>query len=73
MFYFFPLAPDKDNQDACISMPVFGNPADQQAFFAIFDGHGRDGHYCSRFAKDNVIDSFCLLSIHILLIFILVI
>lgn len=49
-----PLALDKDNQDAYILLPQFGADKESQAFFGVFDGHGKDGHYCARFARDNV-------------------
>lgn len=45
---------DKDNQDAFIVLPDFGSGSERQAFFGIFDGHGKDGHHCARFARDNV-------------------
>jgi hypothetical protein len=54
--YFSLTAPDKDNQDCYLISPSFGATADQQAFFAIFDGHGKDGHHCARFARDHVSD-----------------
>lgn len=60
-FLFTSLAPDKDNQDAYSIHPTFGNAADQQAFFGIFDGHGKDGHYCARFARDYVSCNFATL------------
>lgn len=44
----------KDNQDAYTIEPTFGDLDDQQAFFAVYDGHGKDGHHCARFASDNL-------------------
>jgi serine/threonine protein phosphatase PrpC len=48
------LALEKDNQDSYIVVPKFGPQSPIQAFFGIFDGHGKDGHYCSRYARDHV-------------------
>eukprot|EP01031_Cornospumella_fuschlensis_P035742 gene35742-43354_t len=50
---YYPESPDKDNQDAYSIVPNFGN-SDQQAFFAVYDGHGKDGHYCARYARDHL-------------------
>jgi serine/threonine protein phosphatase PrpC len=33
--------------------PVFASNPDQ-AFFAVFDGHGKEGHHCAQFAKKHV-------------------
>lgn len=53
---------DKENQDAFLIVPSFGRTVDQQAFFGVFDGHGRDGHHCARYARDhlgkNILDKF---------------
>ncbi len=59
---------DKENQDAYVIKPslhtssiITGSSSHdgvEQAFFAIFDGHGKDGHSCAQYAKDYV--SFCL-------------
>lgn len=54
VFLFSLAALDKDNQDAYILLPQFGADKENQAFFGVFDGHGKDGHYCARFARDNV-------------------
>ena len=47
---------DKDNQDAYCVHPSFGKVTNgnEQAFFGVFDGHGRDGHHCARYARDRV-------------------
>lgn len=47
------LALNKDNQDAYIICPQLGTSKDQ-AYFAIYDGHGKDGHHCARYARDHV-------------------
>lgn len=46
-------APNKDNQDAFSVLPNFGNDPNWR-FFAVYDGHGKDGHLCARFARDHV-------------------
>jgi serine/threonine protein phosphatase PrpC/CRP-like cAMP-binding protein len=51
---YYPEAPDKDNQDAYVVIPQFGADKENQAFFGVFDGHGKDGHYCARYARDNL-------------------
>ena len=51
---YYPESPDKDNQDCYVISPSFGPTSEQQAFFGIFDGHGKDGHHCARFARDHV-------------------
>lgn len=63
------LGPDKDNQDAYCIIPVFGNPDDRQAYFGIYDGHGKDGHLCARFARENVIKASYYETCHIFLTF----
>eukprot|EP01033_Poteriospumella_lacustris_P013111 gene13111-9389_t len=49
---YYPEALDKDNQDAYSLIPQFGADKESQAFFGVYDGH--DGHYCARFARDNL-------------------
>ena len=49
--YVIDIALDKDNQDAFSVLPHFGH---QRAFFGVYDGHGKDGHLCARFARDHV-------------------
>lgn len=44
---YYPNAPYKENQDAYTCIPKYG---DNMSFFGIFDGHGKDGHLCARFA-----------------------
>ena len=46
---------DKENQDAFAVIPSFGrNSAIDELFLGVFDGHGRDGHLCARYVRDNV-------------------
>ena len=43
----------KPNQDSYIITPNFASrPSD--AFFGVFDGHGRDGDKCAHFVRDNL-------------------
>jgi len=50
---YYPESPNKENQDAYVILPSFGNVKDQ-AFFGVFDGHGKDGHHCAKYAKDHL-------------------
>ncbi len=54
---YYPDAPNKDNQDSYSVITNFGGASDQ-AFFAVYDGHGKDGHLCARFARDQVINIY---------------
>lgn len=47
----YPDEPNKQNQDSCIALVQLGNNKDI-SFFGVFDGHGKDGHLCSRYAKE---------------------
>lgn len=53
---FYPDSPDKDNQDAYRCIPDFGRTVSgsQMSYFGIYDGHGKDGHHCARFARDRL-------------------
>ena len=45
--------PHKENQDECaITLKFAGEEGD--ALFAVYDGHGGDGHDCARFAKKKL-------------------
>lgn len=46
-------APNKPNQDSYSVLPQFGS-RDNQSYFAVYDGHGGEGHSCSWFVRDNV-------------------
>ena len=49
----YPDDPDKPNQDAyCIKHNFAGQPED--AFFGVFDGHGKDGHGCAQFTRTHL-------------------
>ena len=53
--FLFNLAMDKENQDAFTVLPHLGKPGgSEQAFFGVYDGHGRDGHQCARYVRDKV-------------------
>jgi serine/threonine protein phosphatase PrpC len=54
ILFFVDLALDKDNQDCFTVSPSFGPTSENQAFFAVFDGHGKEGHHCARYARDHV-------------------
>eukprot|EP01035_Chromulina_nebulosa_P017471 gene17471-23023_t len=47
---YYPDSPDKENQDCYSILPNYGNTS--QAFFAVYDGHGKEGHLCSQFTRD---------------------
>ncbi len=58
---YLSAAPSKPNQDSYSIVPQLNN---NSAFFAVYDGHGKDGHDCAYFCRDHVIR---LLSIFMLL------
>ena len=45
--------PNKENQDSYSIIPNFEKIKDG-AYFAVYDGHGVRGNYCSRFVRDKV-------------------
>ena len=50
---FYPEEPFKANQDAyCVHTNLV--PGKDDALFAVFDGHGKDGDGCAIFAKNNL-------------------
>ena len=58
--FIFLVAMDKDNQDAFTVLPHLGSiGSHDQCFFGIYDGHGRDGHHCARYARDKVRRLLC--------------
>ena len=50
---FYPDALTKRNQDDICAHQLFGHEA-EQLLFAVFDGHGTEGHLCAQFAKNKV-------------------
>jgi len=48
---YYPDDPHKPNQDAFSITHSFGGQK-TDAFFGIYDGHGRDGDRCAQFARD---------------------
>lgn len=48
---FYPEEPFKANQDAYC---VHENVTEDDAFFGVFDGHGKDGDGCAQFAKEDL-------------------
>jgi serine/threonine protein phosphatase PrpC/CRP-like cAMP-binding protein len=51
---YYPDDPHKPNQDSYSITERFGSRASNDAFFAVYDGHGRDGDLCSQFSRDKM-------------------
>jgi serine/threonine protein phosphatase PrpC/CRP-like cAMP-binding protein len=51
---YYPDDPDKQNQDAYSITERFGGQASNDALFAVYDGHGKDGDLCAQFARDRM-------------------
>mmetsp|Transcript_5006 Transcript_5006/g.11945 ORF Transcript_5006/g.11945 Transcript_5006/m.11945 type:complete len:715 (-) Transcript_5006:298-2442(-) len=51
---YYPDQLDKANQDAYSVIEKFGPKASNDAFFAVFDGHGELGDHCAQFARDKL-------------------
>jgi serine/threonine protein phosphatase PrpC/CRP-like cAMP-binding protein len=51
---YYPDDPDKENQDAYSITERFGGQASNDALFAVYDGHGKDGDLCAQFARDRM-------------------
>jgi len=51
---YYPDDPHKANQDAYSVSERFGTKESNDGFFAVYDGHGRDGDRCSQFARDKM-------------------
>jgi hypothetical protein len=51
---YYPDDPHKANQDAYSVVERFGARESNDAFFGVYDGHGRDGDLCAQFARDNM-------------------
>jgi serine/threonine protein phosphatase PrpC/CRP-like cAMP-binding protein len=51
---YYPDDPHKANQDAYCVTERFGSRESNDAFFAVYDGHGRDGDLCAQFARDKL-------------------
>ena len=54
---FYPEEPNKENQDCyytCPEMTLKGDSKSKIAFFGVFDGHGKSGHHCARFVRDEL-------------------
>jgi serine/threonine protein phosphatase PrpC/CRP-like cAMP-binding protein len=49
----YPDDPDKANQDAYCVKHNFTNQM-EDAFFGVFDGHGKDGHGCAQFTRTHL-------------------
>lgn len=53
---YYPDALDKENQDAFCVREDVGELDNRFAFFGVFDGHGKQGQYCSRFAEVKLVE-----------------
>lgn len=51
---YYPDDPHKANQDAYSVTERFGAIGSNDSFFAVYDGHGRDGDLCAQFARDKL-------------------
>lgn len=51
---YYPDDPHKPNQDAYSITERFGSKESNDSFFAVYDGHGRDGDLCAQFARDKM-------------------
>jgi serine/threonine protein phosphatase PrpC/CRP-like cAMP-binding protein len=51
---YYPDDLDKQNQDAYSITERFGGPSSNDALFAVYDGHGKDGDLCAQFARDRM-------------------
>jgi hypothetical protein len=52
---YYPEDLDKENQDSYSILPAMDC---NLAFFAVYDGHGKEGHKCSRFVRDKVLSFY---------------
>lgn len=51
---YYPDQPDKANQDAYSVIEKFGGKDSNDAFFAVYDGHGELGDQCAQYARDKM-------------------
>eukprot|EP00339_Tiarina_fusa_P012953 CAMPEP_0117002996 /NCGR_PEP_ID=MMETSP0472-20121206/4464_1 /TAXON_ID=693140 ORGANISM="Tiarina fusus, Strain LIS" /NCGR_SAMPLE_ID=MMETSP0472 /ASSEMBLY_ACC=CAM_ASM_000603 /LENGTH=748 /DNA_ID=CAMNT_0004703499 /DNA_START=143 /DNA_END=2389 /DNA_ORIENTATION=- len=51
---YYPDDPHKPNQDAYSITERFGTRESNDSFFAVYDGHGRDGDLCAQFGRDKM-------------------
>jgi serine/threonine protein phosphatase PrpC/CRP-like cAMP-binding protein len=51
---YYPDDPHKPNHDSYSITERFGSRESNDAFFAVYDGHGRDGDLCAQFARDKM-------------------
>lgn len=52
---YYPEDLEKENQDSYSIIPAMDRNV---AFFAVYDGHGKEGHKCSRFVRDKVLSFY---------------
>jgi serine/threonine protein phosphatase PrpC len=50
---YYPDDPHKENQDEYRVQNPFTN-SDRDAMLAVYDGHGKQGHACARYAKKHL-------------------
>lgn len=53
---FYPDALQKSNQDEVCANQLFSDDS-EQLLFAVFDGHGSEGHLCAQYAKNKLPDN----------------
>ncbi|VEU35633.1 unnamed protein product [Pseudo-nitzschia multistriata] len=51
---YYPDSPNKANQDAYSVTERVGSPDSNDAFFAVYDGHGMNGDQCAQYARDKL-------------------
>eukprot|EP00537_Pseudo-nitzschia_pungens_P005841 CAMPEP_0172371138 /NCGR_PEP_ID=MMETSP1060-20121228/41277_1 /TAXON_ID=37318 /ORGANISM="Pseudo-nitzschia pungens, Strain cf. cingulata" /LENGTH=747 /DNA_ID=CAMNT_0013096661 /DNA_START=139 /DNA_END=2382 /DNA_ORIENTATION=- len=51
---YYPDNPNKANQDSYSVVERFGAPDSNDAFFAVYDGHGLNGDECAQYARDKL-------------------
>eukprot|EP00602_Paraphysomonas_sp_CaronLab_P009421 CAMPEP_0185029392 /NCGR_PEP_ID=MMETSP1103-20130426/15671_1 /TAXON_ID=36769 /ORGANISM="Paraphysomonas bandaiensis, Strain Caron Lab Isolate" /LENGTH=986 /DNA_ID=CAMNT_0027564111 /DNA_START=302 /DNA_END=3262 /DNA_ORIENTATION=+ len=50
---YYPDAPFKENQDCYTIIPQLEGVKDA-SFFAVYDGHGKEGHLCAQYVRDKL-------------------
>eukprot|EP00536_Pseudo-nitzschia_multiseries_P002530 jgi/Psemu1/183680/e_gw1.34.202.1 len=51
---YYPDSPNKANQDSYSVVERFGARDSNDAFFAVYDGHGLNGDHCALYARDKL-------------------
>lgn len=55
---YYPDDPCKENQDILFHQTLFGRNGKSMEWFSVFDGHGSDGHHCTRFASVSLAQQY---------------